>query len=581
MHTTAFAMAFVLTAAGDEPRLHYFARVVDAVSGEPVAGAELLREPAASTDPAQPLVLLARSDAEGNAVVEFTDSQPFAVRVQAADYGRALLVVRGGSHPSADVSFQVALDEGATCRGELRDADGKPLPDVEVALAVTGDMIERGEWLTLDESLGTQYEVATVRTATDGSFRFAGLPSGTNAILTARSPLFAFPMPCVTHPNLAAPTRGGSRHETDFVSWSLPRALTLTGRVFAADGTPASGAEVECQAASTVADEDGGFELHGLMEGPEKRGAWSSRSRPRNAPPPEREKVGVYARSRDGLELVRQEVDLNDKTPSSSVELRLRKGVRVRGRTVGSDLAPLACVPLVFLHQPSKDIGGTTTSTQDGTFEFAGLETRPGLVLIDRLGAWAGRAAVESDFSSEVVVRCVPLPGFSGTLVDVGSGRPVADAWVVARNREGGSKGVPADARGFAVLALEAGVWDLVAATDDGRIATLEGVELKEGERRDGIVLRLERGAWIDAHVISGQGKDATRWIGRAPSFDLTARRGPATVAEAPLYANEDAELLVPAGEITLELGRAGNARPVKVKVRAGESLAVALRLGK
>ena len=129
-------------------------------------------------------------------------------------------------------------------RGRVADGAGHPQAEVAVTLRQQGLL------------------VAQMRTAADGTYRFANLPAGTYSLEVAGMGVVA-----------SSIVLDGQREYIGDVLWALPGPRsTLQGHVFASDGTAAAGATVRLlragvEVARTPADSSGAFRFTGLPGG--------------------------------------------------------------------------------------------------------------------------------------------------------------------------------------------------------------------------------------------------------------------------------------------------------------------------
>jgi RNA polymerase sigma factor (sigma-70 family) len=223
--------------------------VLDGTTGRPVAGARIGLEPGEGK---RPPVEGTTSDGDGRFELRGLDPGQYALGAREGErIGRSgSLVVRLGAVIEGVV---LSIRPGLALAGEVTDADGRPLPGVELHLA-------RGEDPLLGEDAG--------RTGPAGAFRIGALPPGT----------FHLTMIAEGHPAL---TRRFALPGDDRapVVWKLPRGVELAGRVVDRDGLPVAGARVTASP-DTTGDEgvlmsarafsgsDGSFRVRGVIPGP-------------------------------------------------------------------------------------------------------------------------------------------------------------------------------------------------------------------------------------------------------------------------------------------------------------------------
>ncbi len=226
--------------------------------------------------------------------------------------------------------------------------------------------------------------------------------------------------------------------------------------------------------------------------------------------------VGVYAQSRDRLGDVR---------------------ARAEGESLAFRLGPLA---------PGSYVVGTWAS------DAFGISTQ--------VVAKAGQNAV--------VLRLGFGGAIAGRVVDATDGRPV-EAHVhllMANGSLGASTGsdVPGS---FRFVDLNPGRFDLRAATPDGRVAVLEGIELAAGETNGDLLLAVERG-----------GRIAIRYDGGPERLRYRILRGGARLSDSKILRGQTSIDIAPAGPTDVRLYGGEFSETRRVDVVAGELVEVEFR---
>jgi hypothetical protein len=162
-HAPALAAGLVTTLASDSEacvlRLvgstRVFGQVVDAETGEPIAGARIERSTPglqARDDPST------QTDAQGRFELRNVPTGPMSLMVRRITFAD---VLDGPFVVAGTVERRIELDHGATIVGQLLDPEGNPLADQDVLLRAS-TRNGPSNW--------------TYRTDRDGRFRFANLP---------------------------------------------------------------------------------------------------------------------------------------------------------------------------------------------------------------------------------------------------------------------------------------------------------------------------------------------------------------------------------------------------------------------
>jgi len=168
---------------------HNLTGQVDDSSGRPVRDAEVVLVERVHDTLSEPLLVTARTDAEGRFRIEGV-LKPIPV----SDYRSRMLLIRkegfgvwgnGLSHTGVDTSMKVVMRREASIQGRVMDADGQPLPGA----TVTADHFRCGGKKT--HTFGFwQIENLAPRAGTDGNGEFilTGLPRNCDCTLAVACP---------------------------------------------------------------------------------------------------------------------------------------------------------------------------------------------------------------------------------------------------------------------------------------------------------------------------------------------------------------------------------------------------------
>jgi hypothetical protein len=240
--------------------------VVDAQTGAPIQRFRVQRWAEDARSASDPLALTPIDFESDEGAFELVGlvSGSYTLRVQARGYmaweGEALRASEDGG------GVLVRMERGAALLGRVRDVRGGALARARVHVQRETDVtrpFERREAERVRLSLRT---VAVVESDADGRFAVAGLALGSYVVKVecdGRSPV------------LRSVECDGTQRELEF---ELKPAVSVTGRVWNSNGTPAAGATVfahvpsgpsESSLVSAVCDERGAFQLGGLQAGRE------------------------------------------------------------------------------------------------------------------------------------------------------------------------------------------------------------------------------------------------------------------------------------------------------------------------
>ncbi|MEZ5964333.1 MAG: carboxypeptidase regulatory-like domain-containing protein [Planctomycetota bacterium] len=186
-------------------------RVIDATTGQPIAGAEV--------SDSWTFDRVARSDAKGS--FELHGPQWDELHARAPGYGKICIAPGAGAR-----DFEVALQPGRKVRGTIVDTAGRPLAGVYVAATADARVgnLQQTDWLP-------QF------TGADGRFAFDAVRRDIPHCLFLRRDGHATLVYDFPHDE-------AQREEIDFGTLTLPPAIYLTGRVTDEHGVPIVGTPV-------------------------------------------------------------------------------------------------------------------------------------------------------------------------------------------------------------------------------------------------------------------------------------------------------------------------------------------------
>ena len=390
-------------------------RVVEAGSGEPIAGAKIGPGMEQRWGPGE--VKPVSSDAEGRFRITGLAPGRYKPTARAAGgYGQARAsVVLGLGQTSSEVVIEMHPASSVAGRVEVAPGGG-PCTSGSVTL-----LHEGSGWLPA--ALGA-----------DGSARFEGVLPGSYQVMVL----------CLDHasePTYPAVEVGDA--DVEGLVWTVRAGLSLRGRVVDREDKPvramvhASPTDMRAMLPGPVgqSDDDGRFVLRGLLPG----------------------KHRVMARSNDHIPPEPVEVEIVDER-APEITLVMDSGGSVEGTVTDEDRRPVAGADVMLSAQQPGWGGPPRKSLADGTFVIKGVA--PGAYRIWAMqGGMPMRApgqAAGGDPGVTVTVKAGAAARVSlvverqngeihGRVID-GSGRPVADAFVnVQWEPEGaGAPGAPA-----------------------------------------------------------------------------------------------------------------------------------------
>jgi hypothetical protein len=459
----------VLTLA---PVRSFAGRVWDAEARRPLAGARVRVFVRAGRGP------VLRTDAAGR----FSAAGAGAVTSVTVSAPRYVPVSR--TPPSGAATLDVFLHEGATVTGRVTDDERRPVAGAKLrALRTAPDAAER--------------ILPAARARDDGTFTLRRVPAGSGVTVAASAPDFE---PAVT-PELDLKP-GEARGSVALI---LKRGHAITGVVTDAAGSPVAEVQIFGSGGASRADgparahtgKDGRFRLGGLAPG----------------------EYSLYFQKTGYERVSRAPVRVTAERGPEPLAVVLGPEGVIRGRVAGRQGGRGAAIQ-VFARPslPSADGDRRGMSSgrvgPDGTFEIAGL--RQGASYdVSLLGTFEGdetrKGVVAPSEGLELVTR-----GFgriAGRVLDA-NGHPVPEFRIsLSPDRSERARSyLPPVSRDFAdetgafeLDDVPAGTHVVNALARGQRDAFVSGIVVEEGQTKDGVEVRLGRGATLRGRVVEAQ----------------------------------------------------------------------------
>ncbi|MGE5716240.1 MAG: carboxypeptidase regulatory-like domain-containing protein, partial [Acidobacteriota bacterium] len=414
-----------------------------------------------------------------------------------------------GVNAGASAVANLALRRAATISGRVTDEKGQPVAGARVR--INRDMglrrMIRGAMANPAALLGGQ----GVLTASDGSFRLRGLEPEKNLSLEAAKSGYA----TARKPGLSVKT-GETVKDVALV---VRQGIGAKGSVVDAKGQPVAGAEIRAvrreegamggarmqmrlmgmnsdrpDAATGV---DGSFALKGLEE-------------------------GQYALTVTHDGFARKTVpSLEVKASSENAwpPITLAAGAAIAGTVRDTAGTSVAGAQLLAIDVGSGGRPQNGASDADGSFRMDGFAAeRPILVNVSAPGYATQQKNVTPPVSDLAIVM-KSAGTVHGRVEDADTKKPVTDFSVGRSGGRGGMGGIQIAIGGrggdqsfqsedgtFELTDVPAGKWTIRASAAGYRAAEVSGVEVGEGETKEGVVLSLKRGGGISGHVTDQRG---------------------------------------------------------------------------
>jgi protocatechuate 3,4-dioxygenase beta subunit len=479
--------------------------VIDDKTRRPLAGVRLSVTTAAFSFRDDVRSRRTRTDGKGRFRIGGLASRRYTVRASKAEYLPVSMpgVVAAVSTPGI---VAIALQKAAGIAGRVTDDSGAPVPGARVRLARDSNVraLLRG-------GPSAYFGAPGVTSGPDGTFRMRGLSAEKNVTLEAAKTGY------VTAKRHGLTVKAGEVVKD--AALVLKRGLESRGRVVDVAGQPVAGAEIRLSQA-----ERGGSRFMFQMAG-------MNREKPDASSGPDGSfrvaglEAGEYALavSKDGYATKRiPSVTVQAPGPNEWTAVVLAAGVPIVGLVRNSKGEAIVGADVFAF---GGEAGGTRSSTTDpeGRFRLEGFSAdRPMMMTIVADGYSALQRRVTP--SPEELLLVLKTSGtIRGRVEDTATNRPITDFTATYTEARGGFAGgmrmVMAGGEtqktfqspdgSFELADVPPGKWIIRASSPAYRPADVSGIELAEGETKEGIVISLKKGA-----VVSGRVLDPRRGTG-------------------------------------------------------------------
>ncbi|HEY3172555.1 MAG TPA: carboxypeptidase regulatory-like domain-containing protein, partial [Thermoanaerobaculia bacterium] len=439
-----------------------------------------------------------RTDAKGKFRIAGLAARRYSIRATKMDYLPATMpgIVAAVSAPG---TVAIALQKGAGVSGRVTDEKGSPVAGARVRFVSDQGMraiLRSGPAAFLDRS--------GVTTGPEGAFRLRGLAPERNRTLEAAKAGY------VTAKRHGVTLKGGEVVK-DF-ALILKSGLEARGRVVDPAGQPIAGASVRV---SRPEGETSRFMFRiGGLEDRQKPDAWSG---PDGSFRVAGLEVGEY------VLVVQREGYALKQIPSVMVQaggsndwpsVVLSPGVAIAGFVRNGKGEPVVGAQVSSFAVDAGPRGSTATDAE-GRFRLDGFGADRAVMLSVRAEGYAPLQRSATPPSDDLSLVLKTTGKIRGRVEDAASHRPVTDfSASYTSPRGGGFGGMQIRMSGesekafqsadgtFELTDVPAGKWKVVASAPGYRPAEVAGIEIGEGETKEGVVLSLKRGASVSGRVL-------------------------------------------------------------------------------
>jgi large repetitive protein len=442
----------------------------------------------------------ARTDARGRFRIAGLAPRQYTVKASKTEY---LPVEMPGIAPSlsAPANVAIALQRAAGISGRVTDEAGAPVAGARVRFAR-----DRNVRVLMRGGPAAFLGRPGVTTGPDGTFRMRGLTAEKNLTLEAAKTGW------VTAKRHGLTLKVGELVKD--VALVLRKGLEARGRIVDSAGQPIASAEIRLSR-----PERGGarfvFQFGGMnREKPDATSGTDGSFRVAGL------EAGEYAAavSREGYATKRLPVlTVEASGPNDWGAIALATGLTIAGVVRNSKGEAVVGAEVFAFGEGSG--ARDSTSDQEGKFRLEGFGER-GVVLIVRADGYATLQRQVTPSPQEVVLVLKTSGTIRGLVEDAGTKRPVTDFSAAYTEAQGGFAGGIRMVLGggdnektfqstdgsFELSDVPPGKWNVRASSPGYRPTEVSGIEVGEGETKEGVVLSLKKGGVVTGRVLDPRG---------------------------------------------------------------------------
>lgn len=475
--------------------------VIDESSRKPIAGARLAASSGGMAFGRRRTERSVRADAKGKFRLNGLAARSYAVTASREGYLSSSINGISAS-TAAPGTVNLALAKAASVAGKVIDEKGSPVSGATVRFASEGGMrslLRRGP-AAFAGGQGAQ-------TALDGSFRLRNLSAGRNLTLEAGKAGYTEGR----RPGVTLKTGEALAG----VSLTLKKGLEARGRVVDSQGKPVPGAEIRVTARD---GRGGGFgnvrqQIRALGMDASKPDAVS---RPDGAFLVRGLEPGDYtaAVSRDGYAR-KSAPNLLVAASAENVwpAIALANGVAISGFVRDSQGQAIAGAQIYGISMGEGTRPQSVTSEVDGRFRLDGLTAEKSIFLNLTAPGFAPAQKNVTPPAEDVAIVLKTAGTVRGRVEDGDTKRPITDftagrtgprggGMVFQMGTQGGDRAFQSEDGSFELPDVPAGKWTIRAGASGYRNGETSGVELGEGETKDGVVISLRKGGSLSGRVL-------------------------------------------------------------------------------
>ena len=449
----------------------------------------------------------ARTDQRGRFKLSGLSPARYAVAAASEGYLTAQIAgvnASGQTGPPANL----ALRKAASIAGKVTDEKGQPVAGASVR--ITREMSMRRMLRGAVSNPASLMGGPGVSTAADGSFRMRGLEPEKNLSLEASRTGYA------TARKPGVTLRAGDAIKD--VALVVRRGLEARGKVVDGQQQPVAGAEIRA-----VHREDGmagGARVQMRMMGLE-----------RDKPDAYSGKDGAFALK--GLEegqytlAVVKEGFARKTVPSVEVKaagenvwplVTLTAGAPIGGLVKDSAGGPISGAQIFAIDMGSGGRPQNSTSDADGKFRLEGFTADRPIMLNVSAQGYATQQKNVTPPAADVAVVLKTAGTVRGRVEDADTKKPITDFTVgrtgprgggpmqIMIGRGGGDQVFQSDDGSFELTEIPPGKWTVRGSAAGYRSAEASGIEIGEGETKEGVLLQLKRGGGLAGRVLDPRG---------------------------------------------------------------------------